>query len=150
MLHESSQQIGVHAPLRTERRLTVALPATGEFAVKVRAAIRRFGSATVLDGLHLDIAEGEFVALLGRSGSGKTTLLRALGGLDRLSSGTIEAPLAVLAPFAAADPIPPGVRQLRPPIVPRATTCAWISAAPSKMLRMRASHSTRLISYSSA
>lgn len=33
---------------------------------------------------------------------------------------------------------------------PRPMTCAWISAAPSKMLRMRASHSTRLISNSSA
>ena len=32
----------------------------------------------------------------------------------------------------------------------RAITCAWISAAPSKMLRMRASHNTRLILYSSA
>ena len=38
----------------------------------------------------------------------------------------------------------------RPAISPRAITCAWISAAPSKMFRMRASHSTRLISYSSA
>ena len=40
--------------------------------------------------------------------------------------------------------------QLRPVRRPRAMTWAWISAAPSKMLRMRASHSTRLIGYSSA
>ena len=40
--------------------------------------------------------------------------------------------------------------QFLPCNFPRAITCAWISAAPSKMLRMRASHSTRLISYSSA
>jgi len=74
--------------------------ATGtEPAVKVRAAVKRFGATTVLDGLHLDIASGEFVALLGRSGSGKTTLLRALGRLDRLSSGTIDAPLAIATVF---------------------------------------------------
>ncbi len=45
---------------------------------------------------------------------------------------------------------PSARRQFRVVISPRAITCAWISAAPSKMLRMRASHSTRLISYSSA
>lgn len=49
-----------------------------------------------------------------------------------------------------ADPIGPPRAQLRAASSPRAITCAWISAAPSKMLRMRASHSTRLISYSSA
>ncbi len=41
--------------------------------------------------------------------------------------------------------------QLRPLVkIPRAITWAWISAAPSKMLRMRASHNTRLMGYSSA
>ena len=37
----------------------------------------------MLDRLDLDIAPGEFVALIGRSGTGKSTLLRALAGLDR-------------------------------------------------------------------
>src|SRR5690606_18814813 len=39
----------------------------------------------------------------------------------------------------------PVAHQLIDASIPRATTCAWISAAPSKMLRMRASHSTRLM-----
>jgi sulfonate transport system ATP-binding protein len=56
-------------------------------AVSVRGLTRRFGSATVLDGLDLDIATGEFVALLGRSGSGKSTLLRALARLDHAADG---------------------------------------------------------------
>ena len=44
----------------------------------------------VLHGIDLDIAEGDFVALMGPSGSGKTTLLNLIGGLDTPSAGTIE------------------------------------------------------------
>src|ERR1700722_377144 len=43
----------------------------------------------VLDGLDLDIAKGEFVALMGPSGSGKTTLLNLIGGLDSPNSGEL-------------------------------------------------------------
>jgi putative spermidine/putrescine transport system ATP-binding protein len=46
-----------------------------------------FGKVKALDGLSLDIAEGELVALLGPSGCGKTTALRALAGLQELDRG---------------------------------------------------------------
>ena len=44
----------------------------------------------VLQGIDLDIPDGDFLALMGPSGSGKTTLLNLLGGLDTPTSGTVE------------------------------------------------------------
>lgn len=60
--------------------------------IRVRGLVQRFGENTILDGLDLDVAPGEFVALLGRSGSGKTTLLRVLSGLDVPAGGEVEIP----------------------------------------------------------
>ncbi len=45
---------------------------------------------TVLDGINLQVPEGEFVALMGPSGSGKTTLLNLIAGIDRPSSGKVN------------------------------------------------------------
>jgi putative ABC transport system ATP-binding protein len=49
------------------------------------------GEFVAIDHLSLDVAPGEFVAVVGRSGSGKTTLLNLLAGIDRPTSGTIQA-----------------------------------------------------------
>ncbi len=66
--------------------------ARADRAVVVRDLGRSFGPRQVIAGIDLDIAPGEFVALLGRSGSGKTTILRTLAGLDDGATGEILVP----------------------------------------------------------
>ncbi len=55
----------------------------------VTDAVKSFGTVTVLGGVDLKVAQGEFVSLLGPSGCGKTTLLRAVAGLLGLDRGTV-------------------------------------------------------------
>ncbi len=57
----------------------------------------------VLQGVNLDIPEGDFLALMGPSGSGKTTLLNLMGGLDTPSSGAIEIAGANIAGLSGAQ-----------------------------------------------
>jgi len=58
-------------------------------AVSVRGLTKAFAGTTVVDGLDLDIAAGEFFALLGPSGCGKTTTLRMIGGFTDPTSGSV-------------------------------------------------------------
>jgi sulfonate transport system ATP-binding protein len=67
---------------------------------------RTFGDRRVLENLDLEIAEGEFVALIGRSGTGKSTLLRALAGLDREIEGTVAVDGEVGVAFQDARLVP--------------------------------------------
>jgi len=55
--------------------------------VIIQNAVKRFGNLTVLNGLSLDIREGEFFTLLGPSGCGKTTLLRMIAGFNSIEGG---------------------------------------------------------------
>ena len=55
----------------------------------VRGIRKRFGAREVLRGISLEVAEGEFLTVLGESGSGKTTLLRLIAGFEQADSGEI-------------------------------------------------------------
>jgi putative ABC transport system ATP-binding protein len=69
-------------------------PTASPALVKVRQLEKTYRRGSeriaVLQGVDIDIAQGEFLALMGPSGSGKTTLLNLLGGLDQPTAGSIE------------------------------------------------------------
>ncbi|PXA88193.1 polar amino acid ABC transporter ATP-binding protein [Caulobacter sp. D4A] len=70
-------------------------------AILAQGLVKRFGDTTVLDGVDLDVAPGEVVAVIGPSGSGKSTLLRCLAGLEALDGGTLS-----IAGVAAGGKVP--------------------------------------------
>ena len=57
--------------------------------VELRSITKSFGSVPVLAGIDLDIADGEFLTLVGASGCGKSTLVRIIAGLEPQTSGTV-------------------------------------------------------------
>lgn len=59
-------------------------------AIELQGLTRRFGAVIALDGVSLNIRQGEFFSLLGPSGCGKTTLLRLIAGLDHPDSGSLR------------------------------------------------------------
>jgi polar amino acid transport system ATP-binding protein len=57
--------------------------------LSVRGLVKRYGAATVLDGIDLDVREHEVVVLIGSSGSGKSTLLRCVNLLEEVDDGQV-------------------------------------------------------------
>ncbi|MGV0908564.1 ABC transporter ATP-binding protein [Martelella sp. FOR1707] len=77
------------------------MPDRAPAAVAFDGVTRRYGAVTAVRNVSLDIAPGEFFALLGPSGSGKTTLLMLLAGFDQPSDGRVlmaDTPISDLPP----------------------------------------------------
>ncbi|XVQ88913.1 ABC transporter ATP-binding protein [Microbispora siamensis] len=71
-------------------------------AVSLRGLHKSFGPVEAVAGIDLDVADGEFFAMLGPSGSGKTTVLRMIAGFESPTAGTVELggrDVTRLAPF---------------------------------------------------
>jgi lipooligosaccharide transport system ATP-binding protein len=63
---------------------------TGELAIKLRGAVKRYGAITAVNGLDLDVPEGTCVGLLGPNGAGKSTTMRLLTAQSIADEGEIE------------------------------------------------------------
>jgi ABC-type Fe3+/spermidine/putrescine transport system ATPase subunit len=74
---------------KTEPAITATNPPNAASLLSIRAVAKHFGKNIVLRDLSLEIAEGEFLTILGESGSGKTTLLRILAGFEQPTSGEV-------------------------------------------------------------
>jgi spermidine/putrescine transport system ATP-binding protein len=61
----------------------------GRPSIELRDVFKTFGEVRAVDGISLDVRQGEFLTLLGPSGCGKTTTLRMIGGFELPSSGEI-------------------------------------------------------------
>lgn len=72
-----------HSPLS-------AVPAENPNGIRVQHISKRFGQRQILNGVSLEISQGEVVVALGASGSGKTTLLRIIAGLESPDGGEIH------------------------------------------------------------
>ncbi|TVQ91899.1 MAG: sn-glycerol-3-phosphate ABC transporter ATP-binding protein UgpC [Deltaproteobacteria bacterium] len=58
--------------------------------VTLNGLYKRYGSTSVLEGIDLDVEDGEYIVLVGPSGCGKSTLLRCIAGLEEITAGTLE------------------------------------------------------------
>ena len=123
--HEATRALVRDVPWALPPRLRPSPRPTGAPALRVRGLTKAYAGTPVLDGLDLDVGEGEVVGVAGRSGGGKTTLLRCLLGLERPDAGELR--------LAGIDPAVRGWHAVRRavqlvPQDPRASLNPWRTA----------------------
>jgi putative spermidine/putrescine transport system ATP-binding protein len=67
----------------------VARARSGPAAIRLERVVKRYGDVVAVDGIDLDVGDGEFFSMLGPSGSGKTTTLRMIAGFEQPTAGRI-------------------------------------------------------------
>jgi putative spermidine/putrescine transport system ATP-binding protein len=80
----------------------VQAPREARAAVRLQGVRKRFGEVVAVDGIDVDVREGEFFSMLGPSGSGKTTCLRMIAGFEAPSEGRVwlgDRDVTSLAPY---------------------------------------------------
>lgn len=90
----------------------VTTTTTNAPALKLEQVSKRFGPDYVVEGIDLELARGETVALLGPSGCGKSTTLRMVAGLERPSEGVITCEGRVISSAAQGVFLPPEQRKV--------------------------------------
>ena len=95
--------------------------------VKLRGIVKAFGDKKVLRGLDLDVAAGQFVAIVGRSGCGKSTLLRLIAGLDAPDAGAMD--------FEGGANVVPRVMFQEPRLLPWANVIANVEGGLGALQR---------------
>ena len=80
--------IDTHDPSVERTHPGGAAPASSP-AVRLEGVEKRYGDVVAVDGIDLDVVDGEFFSMLGPSGSGKTTTLRMIAGFELPTAGRV-------------------------------------------------------------
>ena len=86
----------------TDSPASTADPVAASVAVRLEGVEKRYGDVVAVDGVDLDVRDGEFFSMLGPSGSGKTTTLRMIAGFEQPTAGRIllhDADVTTVPPF---------------------------------------------------
>jgi iron(III) transport system ATP-binding protein len=85
---------------------------SGVAKIEVQGVVKRFGGVVAVNGVSLEVKEGEILGLLGPSGCGKTTVLRSISGLEEIEAGKIILDGVVVSAPALKIFVPPEKRRL--------------------------------------
>src|SRR5690349_5492565 len=103
--------------------------------IRIRHVVKEYagsaGPIRALSGISIDVADGQFVAIVGKSGCGKSTLLKIVGGIEQPSAGTVE----LEAPASGTRLSPYGFCFQDPTLLP------WLSVVDNVLLPYRLTHS---------